>query len=336
MPQVRIHDVDDVRIDEVDLPAVGEGDVLVRVAARGICGSDLGYIAQGGILTPPGVPMPIGHEFCGTIESVGANVQLLKPGQRVTVNPMATEPAIGNGGLEGAFSPFLLVRNAIAFADAILPLPDAITDEMGALIEPLSVAMHGINQSRIEAGQSALVMGAGPIGLCAVVVLRYFGIEKIVVVDQSEKRLNIALELGAKAVCHAGNDDLAEVLKREHGIAELMGAPLPAADVYIEATGVGAVLEQAIDLAAPGASISVVGVHKAPISLNPLVLLMKELHLTGSMAYPTEFPVVIEMLMSGEVDLSPLVSHRFPLESFMEALAVAKDPQQAAKVMITF
>jgi threonine dehydrogenase-like Zn-dependent dehydrogenase len=155
------------------------------------------------------------------------------------------------------------------------------------------------------------------------------------VADQSVHRLQIAQQLGASAVCNVLEQDLAELLRSVHGEAKLMGLPLPATDVYIEATGVGAVLEQAIDLSRPGASVVVVGVHKAPIQLDPLTLLMKELHLIGSMAYPTEFPLVIEMLMSGKVDVAPLVSHRFALEDFLQALEVARDPQQAAKVLVT-
>jgi 2-desacetyl-2-hydroxyethyl bacteriochlorophyllide A dehydrogenase len=334
MPLVQVHGIDDVRIDTVECPVVGPNDALVRVSACGICGSDLGYIAMGG-LTAPGTPMPLGHEFSGTIESLGGNVSHLQTGQRVTVNPMANNHSIGNGGSEGAFAPLLLVKDAATTAEAVLPIPDEISFEQGALIEPLAVAMHGVNQSGARAGQSALVLGAGPIGLCSVVVLKYFGVENVVVADQSPHRLDIARQLGASAVCNVAEQELNEVLVGAHGQAELMGMPLPATDVYIEATGVGAVLEQAIALARPGASVVVVGVHKAPIQLDPLTLLMKELHLTGSMAYPTEFPVVIEMLMSGEVDLDPLVSHRFELADFMQALAIAKDPQQATKVMIT-
>ena len=335
MQQVRIHDVNDVRLDQVQAPVAGDRDVLVRVAACGICGSDLGYIEQGGMLTPPGVPMPLGHEFSGVVEATGSEVTHLAVGQRVVVNPMEAESPIGNGGLEGAFAPLVLVRDAVANGAAVVPIPDCISDEQGALVEPLAVAMHGVNQSGIGPGQSALVMGAGPIGLCAVVVLKYFGIDDIAVVDMSDHRLQLAQQLGAAVTCHAARDDLAEVLKDAHGAVALMGMQLPATDVFIEATGVGAVLAQAIDVAGPGASIAVVGVHKAAVELDPLLLLMKELHLTGSMAYPTEFPLVIEMLKSGAVDVSALVSHRFSLEQFQQALRVARDPRRAAKVLIT-
>lgn len=333
MPLVQIHGVNDVRLDQVECPRAGPDDVLVRVAVCGICGSDLGYIAQGG-LTPPGVPMPLGHELSGTVEAVGGNVSHVRPGQRVVVNPMANRHSIGNGGGEGGFAPLLLVRDAATAPGAVAPLPDNLGFEEGALVEPFSVAMHGVNQSGIEAGQSVLVLGAGPIGLCAVAVLRYYGVDDIVVADTSVKRLAIASELGAKTVCNVQGEDLEATLRRVHGESDVMGMPVPATEVYIEATGVAAVLEQCIGLARAGAKIVVVGVHKIPIELHPVNLLIKELRLIGSMAYPTEFPDVIEMLASGRVDVKPLISHRFELADFMAALDLARDPQQAAKVMI--
>jgi 2-desacetyl-2-hydroxyethyl bacteriochlorophyllide A dehydrogenase len=333
MPLVQIHGVGDVRIDRVDRPQPGPDDVVIDVTNCGICGSDLGYIAMGG-LTPPGQPMPLGHELSGVISALGAKVSHLKQGQRVVVNPTANGTDIGNGGSEGGFAPQLLVTGVKTNPDAVLALPDCLDFEQGALVEPLAVAMHAINQSRIKPGQTALVFGAGPIGLCAVIVLRFYGVEKIVVADQAPRRLAIAEQLGAGATCNVLEQDLNEVLQAQHGVAQYYGMPVAGTDVYIEATGVGAVLEQAIALAKPGAGVVVVGVHKAPIQLNPLDLLMKELHLTGSMAYPEEFPAVIDMLSSGEVDVSPLISHRFALADFLQALEVAKDPQQAAKVMI--
>ena len=334
MPLVQIHGVDDVRIDRVDVPEPGPNDALIKVAACGICGSDLGYIAQGG-LTAPGVPMPLGHELSGTVAALGENVSQLAVGQAVTVNPMANGHAIGNGGSEGAFAPWLQVKDVANFPEAILPLPDGMSFDQAALIEPLSVAMHGVHQSGIEPGQTALVMGAGPIGLCAVVVLKYYGVERIVVADRSARRLDVALQLGAEVVCNVSESNLENCLREAHGEAAVMGMPVAATDVYIEATGVGAVLEQAIGLAREGATIVVVGVHKAPIELHPLTLLIKELRLVGSMAYPSEFPQVIDMLQGGAVDIAPLISHRFELKDFHRALAVARDPELAAKVMIT-
>ena len=333
MPLVRIHGVEDVRLDTVPEPGCGDADVLVRVAACGICGSDLGYIAMGG-LTPPGQPMPLGHELSGVVAATGSRVNHVEIGQRVVVNPTANGTDIGNGGPEGGFAPLLRVTGAAQHPEAVLPIPDCISFDEAALVEPLAVAMHAVNQSGIRSGQSALVFGAGPIGLCAVTVLRHYGVSRIVVADRSARRLEIATELGASDTCLVGEQDLEALLRSRHGEARHYGMPVAGTDVYIEATGVGAVLEQAIALAKPRARIVVVGVHKAPITLNPLDLLVKELHLVGSMAYPDEFPAVIDMLAGGAVNSDALVTHHFPLDDFTRALAVARDPERAAKVMI--
>ena len=333
MPLVQVHGVDDVRLDEVSIPSASADDVLVKVARCGICGSDLGYIAMGG-LTAPGQPMPLGHELAGVVAELGANVSHLQPGQRVVVNPTANGTDIGNGGPEGGFAPLLLVSNVAAHPQAVLPIPDDISFDEGALVEPLAVAMHAVNQSGIRAGQCATILGAGPIGLCTVVVLRYFGIENIVVADRSPRRLSVAQQLGARP-CNIEQEDIGTVLQQEQGESRHYGMPVAATDVYIEATGVGPVLEQAISLARPGATIVVVGVHKQAIQLNPLDLLMKELRLVGSMAYPKEFPLVIEMLEGRKLDVLPLISHHFPLADFQTALTVASDPMAAAKVMVS-
>ena len=256
------------------------------------------------------------------------------PGQRVVVNPIANGTAIGNGGPEGGFAPWLLVTGAARWPDAVIPLSEPLSYEQGAMVEPLSVA-HGVNQSGVEAGQSVLVLGAGPIGLCAVVVLKYRGVEDIVVADQSAHRLSIAAKLGATVTCDVRRQDLAAVLGDQHGATSYYGSTVVGTDVYIEATGVGAVLEQAVALAKPGAGIVVVGVHQAPIQFNPLDLMMKELRLIGSMGYAEEFSAVIGMMLSGAVDVSALISHRFELGEFPAALAVAGDPQRAAKVMVS-
>jgi 2-desacetyl-2-hydroxyethyl bacteriochlorophyllide A dehydrogenase len=334
MPLVQIHGVDDVRIDQVPTPTAGPDDIVIDVASCGICGSDLGYIAMGG-LTPPGQPMPLGHELSGVVTAVGDQVQHLKTGQRVVVNPTANGTDIGNGGPEGGFAPQLLVTGVSKYPDAISVLPDSLSFEEGALVEPLAVATHAINQAALSPGQTALVFGAGPIGLCATMVLKYRGVKKIVVADQSEQRLSLARELGASATCNVLEEDLEAILKGQHGEAQHYGAAVAGTDVYIEATGVGPVLEQVIALAKPGAGIVVVGVHKAAIQLNPLDLLIKELRLVGSMAYPQEFPEVIEMLSSGKVNTAPLISHRYELDDFMEALATARDTSRAAKVMVS-
>ena len=330
MPQVRIHAANDVRIDEVDRPAVGDDDILVQVSLCGICGSDLGYVAAGGLgMTQP---MPLGHELSGTVAEAGAHIRHVAVGDRVVVNPMANGGSIGNGGPEGGFAPYLLVRDAARHEQAVLKVPEALTTEQAALVEPLSVAMHGCRQGNATASDSAVVFGAGPIGLSAVVCLQHIGVKDIVSVDLSDKRLAVAKQLGA-GTFNAGGD-LDGFLIERHGQASVMGMPVPDSDLYIEATGVKPVFERITSLAKTGARIVVLGVHKEPVALDLVNLLIRELVVTGSMAYPSEFPAVIDMLRSGKPEVESIISHRYPLSQFDSALSQAQDADAAIKVMV--
>lgn len=335
MPLVQIHGVDEVRVDTVPQPTCGADDVIIRVANCGICGSDLGYIAMGGLLGP-GVPMPLGHELSGEVIECGAAVSEagnISLGQQVVVNPEANGNRIGNSGPEGGFAPLLLVRGVSKAPEAVLPIPAHFSAEQGALVEPLSVSMHAVHQGRAGPGDKVVIFGAGPIGLGAVMVLRYYGVSDVAVVDVNPERLAQAAALGAVAI-NSAEQDVAEALIAAHGAAEFFGMPIPASSVYIEATGVGAVFEQIAQLAATAARIVVLGVHKAPVSLDLVSVLVKELEIIGSMAYPSEFPQVIEMLASGKVEAERLISHRFPLSEFHEALKTAQSEPSAMKVMV--
>ncbi|MEH6581017.1 MAG: zinc-binding dehydrogenase [Halioglobus sp.] len=332
IPQVMIQGVNEISIAEVEAPHAGPDDVIIKVEQCGICGSDLGYIAMGGLLGP-GVPMRLGHELSGTVVEAGINVHHVAPEDRVVMNPEANGNRIGNSGPEGGFTPLLLVRGAAIDEQSVLRLPDSLSFEQGAMVEPLSVSMHGVHQGKVVAEDRIVIFGAGPIGLGVVLVAQYYGVQDIVVVDLSDHRLAVARALGATTF-KADSGDLAAFLIDQYGSSEVMGMPMPAVDVYFEATGVGGVFQQIVGMAQTGARVVVVGVHKAPVELDLVNLLIRELHISGSMAYPTEFPQVIAMLTSGQVDPSPLISHRFPLSDFPNALATAQDQGRAIKVLV--
>ncbi|MEP4146560.1 MAG: zinc-binding dehydrogenase [Halioglobus sp.] len=331
IPLVRVHGVDDVRLDAIDKPTATADDVLIKVSLCGICGSDLGYIGMGGLgMTQP---MPLGHELVGTVAETGDLVSDLRVGDRVVVNPMAAGNSIGNGGAEGAFTPYLLVRNASADKRAVIKIPDSLSMDQAAMVEPLSVALHGCHQGRAKAGDTAVVFGAGPIGLCVVLCLNYLGLKEVVVVDQSKHRLAAAESMGAIPF-QAGGRDLGSFLIEQHGQSELMGMPVPCTDIYIEATGAKPVFEQIVSTAKTGARVVVLGLHKQPVQLDLANVLLRELNIVGSMAYPDEFPEVIAMLASSDTDLKPIISHRYPLSRFGEAINQAKNPDEAIKVLI--
>ena len=332
MPLVQVHGPDDVRIGPVPVPQAGPRDVVVRVAACGICGSDLGYIAKGGLTGPSDRPLPLGHELAGTIAAVGSEVAGLRPGMRVVVNPDSN--LIGGGG-PGAFAPYLLVHNARRDLD-VLPIPDHLPFHLAALAEPLSVALHGVNRAEVNPHSKVVVLGAGPIGLGVVIGLRARGVRDIVSVDLSEQRLELARRLGAAATVNPKRQDLREVLIERHGSSEIFGWPMVNSDVYIDATGAGSVLQQVVQMSRTGARLVVVALHRQPVPVDMVQVMAKELVITGAIAYPTEFPEAVGLLTAGAADFEAKISHRFDFSEFSHALSVARDTERAVKVVVEF
>ncbi len=331
MRVVKIHGPGDVRTDEIPEPRPGPRDAIVRVVNCGICGSDLGYARLGGLAGPSREPMPLGHELSGIIEEVGEEVTGLKPGTRVVLHPGRNR--IGNGGPEGGFAPLLLVRDAAA-GDSLFPIPDELSFDRAALTEPLGVGMNAVDQSEARAGEKVVVFGAGPIGLAAIATLMDRGVEDVVAVDLSETRLGLAKELGANASLNPAAGPIWESLKELHGTASMMGMPVAATDAFIEASGASPVIPDVISNARPEARLSVVALHREPIPVHFLLVMMKQLTIRGAMEYPSEYQKMIELLV--RQDLSPMVTHHFPFADFDEAFAVANDPEAGGKVMIDF
>lgn len=331
MKQLNVHGPDDVRVDEIAEPEPGPRDAVLRVAACGICGTDLRYVRLGGLAGSSDRPMPLGHELSGVVDAVGAEVSNLALGTRVVLNPTALGNMIGNGGGEGGFATRLLVRDAAAGA-SLFPIPAEIPMHLAALAEPLGVGMNAVDRTQARPGDKVAVIGAGPIGLAAIAALRDRGVEDVVAVDVSPRRLAIAAALGARASVDASREDPWQRLRALHGEVLLMGTPMAATDAYVEASGAAAVIPQFLQHARGEARISVVALHSQEIPVNFLLVMMKQLTIRGAMEYPEEFSESLALL--ARWDLSPMITHRFPLERFAEALAIARDPQAGGKVLI--
>jgi 2-desacetyl-2-hydroxyethyl bacteriochlorophyllide A dehydrogenase len=332
MQQVRLHGVNDVRVDEVAAPSAGPRDVIVRIDACGICGSDIGYVAKGGLQGPTAEPFPLGHESAGVLSFVGAEVTDLRVGMRVVVNP--DDNLIGSGGSEGAFASHLLVRNAQRDFN-IYEIPAHVPPAIAALTEPLAVALHGVNRAEVKPQHKVVVFGAGSIGLGAVIGLRQRGVTDIIAVDMVDSRLELARRFGASTTINPSRDDMGAIIAREHGTSQMFGWPMVNTDVFIDAAGAAAPLQQAITMCRSGTRFVIVALHKQPVPLDLVMVMAKELVITGSIAYPRdEFTEVIAMLAAGEIDVAPLISHRFALSEFPQAFATAKDASKALKVMV--
>lgn len=333
MKLAQIHGPDDVRLDEIAQPEAGPDDVIVRVRACGICGSDLGYIKLGGLAGPGPAPMAIGHEFSGIIERIGKNVRTISEGARVVVNPMGAGNAIGSGGPEGAFASHLLVRN-VDSDECIFEIPDELDFDIAALTEPLGVGMQAVNQANVVVGQKVVVFGAGPIGLAAISVLADRGFDDVIVVDLSDTRIAIARKLGAAQTINADKEDTWKRIREIHGTSPVMGAPMAGTDAYIEASGASPLIGQILGQAKSRARLSIVALHRTEVPVNFLLVMMKQLEIVGSMTYPKDWNEMLGLL--GRADVSPMITHRFGFDQFDEALATAQDPNAGAKVVIEF
>lgn len=323
----------DLRLYEVAPPVAGPRDVVLKVACVGICGSDLGFIAAGGIGELAPKPFPIGHELSGTVIEAGLEVGSVTVGDRVILNPLIN--MIGNGAPEGGFGEKLLVRDVAGQPGSLLKLPAHITFDQGALIEPLAVSAHAVNRMRVKAGDKVAIFGAGPIGLAAVVALVQRHITDIVVFDFSAFRCERALALGASAAVDPRERAPAELLGSVHGTTSFYGAPVPATTHFLEATG-APIIGDIVSYCRPGAMICIASLQKKAIELEPKLMLAKELLVTASFGYPTELGEVLAMLERAAVDLEPMVSHRFPDAHIMAAFDMAGRPDEAAKVLVQY
>lgn len=333
MKQLQVFDRDDVRLVEVAPPACGADDVLVEVAACGICGSDLGYIHSGGPAGPGGPPMALGHEFAGRISAVGSAVDAWAVGQAVVVNPLASANLIGNGGPDGAFARTVRVRDA-QVPGTVFALPDAVALERGALAEPLAVAFNAVRQGGAGAHTRAVVLGAGPIGLGCVIGLKRAGVQDVVVLDRAAQRRETARRLGADLACTEMDEAFWQTLAERHGSAPFFGMALAATDLFIDCAGAPGLVEAVVQRAAPAARLMLVAVHKQAAALDLTLVMAKQLHLQGVLSYGDSFPEAIEHLARHGDAIAPYVSHRLPLSRIMEALALAADPQRSAKVLV--
>ena len=320
---------------DVPEPKAGPKDVLVRMRACGICGSDAFYISIGGIPPRQGCT-PLGHEPAGEVVVVGTDVIGIEVGDHVVVNPMAAPSGIiGNGGAAGALADYLLIEEAV-LGVSLEVIPDHIPFEVAALNEPMAVARHGVNRCRPKPSDKVVVFGAGPIGLGAVLAFKSLGIGHVVVVDLLAARLDKALQIGADAVINSADEDVAARLTELHGVGESMAPGKVGTDVYLDAAGAKSVVDTVLAVAKKGATLGIVGVHKEPVSIELIIVMSNELTIVGSMGYPDEIFEVTKDLVANWEKYALIISHTVPFADVDEALRLASTPGAVDKVVVTF
>jgi alcohol dehydrogenase len=340
-----------IRLEDAPRPTLqGPEDAIVRVTTASICGSDL-HILHG--LMPKMEPGSIiGHEFVGVVESTGTGVARFKPGDRV-VGPAAVwcgrcracrkglltacenGAIFGNGplfgGLDGAQADYVRVP----FAGVTLqPIPAGLSDEdvifAGDILPTAYSAVTGLGpgSTGVRPGDTVVIFGAGPVGLCAVASARLFDPARIIVVDIEPYRLALAARLGADLVVDAAAEDVRKLVKE---FTDGWGA-----DFVIEAVGKQETLANAVAVAAPGAVLSVVGVFQQPVPVNAPRMLAKNLTLTLGMGDLGHMAELVGLIGSGRLDLTPLITHRLPLDEAVLAYDIfEKRTDGAIKVLLT-
>ena len=320
----------DLRIEHRPVPAAGPGQVLIRVASVGVCGSDVHYFTHGRIADfVVRAPLVLGHETSGVIVAAGEGVPAGRAGERVAIEP--GEPCgrcdqcragrynicpfirfHGTPPVDGTLAEYVCVASYLAYR-----VPDEISDNAAALLEPLSVGIWANRKASVEAGGSVLIAGAGPIGLVTAQVARARGAARIVVSDINEARLAVAALSGATETVAAG-------------AASADDRPF---DAFIDCSGAPAAIKTGIQQVRPGGAVVLVGMGPDELRLPFALIQQRELKLTGTFRYAATWPTAIALAASGRVDLDSLVTAEYPLAETERALSAGHDPRQVKAVV---
>jgi len=323
-------------VDQIT-PTVARNDVLVKVRACGICGSDAFLIATGGL--PPHVgAMPLGHEPAGEVVEVGGNVSDVSVGDHVVINPMGkgrADEIIGCGGSDGALSEFLLLTDAVK-GQHFESIPHHIPFEVAALNEPLAVARHAVNQLAPKPTDKAVVIGAGPIGLGATIALKLLGVAHVAVADLIPSRLEKALRVGADAVINSAEQDFGKLLLELHGPGESIWPDKVDTDIYLDAAGAPAAVTGALANAKRGAKLGIVAVHKQPVPIDFMGVVLNELTIVGAIGYPTEIFEVTKDLIENWEKYAVIIDQTIPFSKVEQALESSAAAEAGGKVVVTF
>ena len=328
-----LHGPGDLRLNNAQRPVAGPSDIVVKIRASGICGTDLHFRHMGPRFPEP---MPLGHEWAGEVIEAGPAVKSYKIGDRVAYNSNNSPADMGRGGEFGGFSHFVALREVDGHVQSLCRLPDNVSFDHAALVEPLSVALHAVNRADPKPGESVAVFGVGPIGLGIVLGLRQRGIENIIAFDLSPLRRERAMALGARAAFDPRENPPADVLKAQQGVGKIWGFDYPKTNIYFEVSGAPGVLSQLVDMGNKRSRIITVAMQRHPVTIDATRLMSKEVSLIGASGYPTEFPEVMGKLASGEIDPEAMITHRIPFSDFLNAFEVADNANAAAKVVLTF
>jgi (R,R)-butanediol dehydrogenase/meso-butanediol dehydrogenase/diacetyl reductase len=342
---VRWHAAGDLRFEDVELAlALGPGMIEVEVAYCGICGSDLAEYRHPFAIRPEKVhpltgqkpPVTLGHEFSGTVVAIGEGVDQVKIGDRVSAdacwrcgeckacvegryNQCLYSGSIGLSA-DGAFAP--LVRFP---AYCAVPLPDNVSDEVGAMLEPLAVGLHALDRGHARAGERLVVLGYGPVGAATALIGRSLGLDPLVC-ELSPGRL-------ARAEAHGFETHTPEPEKKDFAKA-VRGLTAGGAGIVVDCTGAVPALEAALEMTERGGRIVIAGIPKKPVAVDAGRMVLYERELIATLGYANDLPRVAAMIASGSLEPSVMITNRIALADVpAEIESLAGDPRDEVKVL---
>jgi len=335
-----------LRVDDIPEPTPGGGQVLARVLACGICGSDLHLLVHGeesrrlsaeladGASPNPGSPIMfephldtvMGHEYCCEVLDVGPGVNNLKSGDIIVSFPVTfDEQGIHGVGFSNKY-PGGYAERIVANEMMSIKVPNGLSPELAAMTEPLAVGVHAVEKSRIAQGDAALILGLGPVGLACIAELKMRGIGPIVGADFSPRRRALAEHLGADVVVDPRDTPAIEAWRRVDGRKPL---------VIFEAVGVPGMIEQSMRMAPKDARILIVGACMQEDRVHPMLGIGKELSLQFALGYsPIEFGSALTAIADGKVDLAPLITGRVGIDDVPQAFRDLGNPEAHAKILV--
>ncbi|WP_455437791.1 zinc-dependent alcohol dehydrogenase [Hungatella hathewayi] len=327
---------EDIEIREIPTPECGDDDVLIKNIYSSICGTDVAVYLHGPNtghrITTGG---EFGHETVSRVAAIGKNVTDFTVGERVYPYPRCAKNDTKRAGTIGGFSEYILVPQAKRNY-SLYPVPQVIPDRMACLIEPFTVGCRAARRGQPQAGESAVVFGAGTIGLAAAVSLKYFGMDRVMVCDRSDFRLAAAERLGF-AVCNNDRNDFAAAAVEYFGTAPSLTGNTADIDCFLDAAGTGSILELFMSLGKIGSCFVSVAVNNALRSLDLLHLTFAQKSIIGSGGYmPEDVRDVMNIMESGRWDLESMITHEFPLGQIETAIKTAADTEHALNVTIKF
>lgn len=332
-----MHGINSITVEKIDMVEPKDDEVLVNIKSVGICGSDIAYYTKGrtGVaeVKPPHI---LGHECSGEVVKIGQNVKNIKVGDRVAVEPgkpcgkcqlclegkynlcnemifMSTPNPNPMKKGEGAF-----VEYSTRPSEFVFPIPENMTFDEAAMIEPLAVALQALEKGNIKAGKSALILGCGPIGLCILLALKAYGCTDIYMTDIVDYRLKQAKELGATKVFNALEEDYEEIINK---LTNGKGI-----DVVFDTTCNEKAIQSAVNLVAKAGNIVLVGVStRTDMPFDMVQILKKEITIRSSFRYNNKYPLAIKLVASGLIDIKKIISHKMPIEEISEAMKMVSD-----------